>query len=205
VIGIIKPPIQSFLADMKISILQHQKASVYRQPVSAASNNVNVRNSSVDVSNSQILGKVGDELIYSTNFLKKLNYTLYPTMPPTISYETKTRTYPFRGIVDNSIFNDTNHLYALMHRVTSYAPQFFDPKGRGFEVTMTDADSIYIITYPHWSGYKIVHDPYFAVFTGIEGGVGGALTIPVIIVGAAALVVATSFLAIRMKGRTKGL
>jgi hypothetical protein len=196
-------PVHSFLSTMKLSILQHEKTSVYGKQLSTDSNNANAHNASLDVSASSINGKAGGDLIYSTDFARKRNYTLYAPAPST--YATTTATYPFKGIVDNSIFNDTNRVYALLHRIVSFVPQFFDTKGRSFETTMADADTVYVISYPHWSGYRIVHDPYFAVFTGNAGGAGvGTSGLLIILVVAAALVVTTAFVVIRVRTGKRG-
>nr|MDO8134051.1 hypothetical protein [Candidatus Njordarchaeum guaymaensis] len=200
------PSSHEFLANMKISILQHQKTSVYGKPVSVTSDGTTVHNASADISGSGINGTVGDELVSSTDFGRKRNYTLYSTSAGTV-WPTTTKTYSFKGLVDNSIFNDTHGIYAALHRIASYVPQFFDPKGRGFDVTMADTDAVFMISYPDWSGYRIVHDPYFAVYTsnpgqgGALGGVSGALMI--LIVGAA-LIVATSIAVIYVKARKRG-
>jgi hypothetical protein len=201
--GVTSEPVHSFLADMKLSILEHEKTSVYGKPLSADSNNMNVHNASLDVSASSINGRAGGDLIYSTDFARKRNYTLYTPGPST--YATTTMTYSFRGIVDNSIFNDTNGVYALLHRIVSFVPQFLDTKGRSFETTMAGADAVYMISYPHWSGYRIVHDPYFAVFTGNAGGAGeGTSGLLIILVVAAALVVTTTFVVIKVRTGKRG-
>jgi len=196
-----------FLKNMKLSILQHQKTSVYGRPVSVTSGGTTVGNASADVSGSGINETVGNELISSTDFGRKRNYTLYPTGAG-ISYLTNTTTYPFKGLVDNSIFNDTHGIYAKLHRVASFVPQFFDPKGRGFDVTIADTDAVFMISYPYWEDYRIVHDPYFAVYTsnpgqgGALGGVSG--TLMMLIVGAA-LVVVTSVAVIYSRARKRAL
>jgi hypothetical protein len=201
--GVTSEPVHSFLADMKLSILEHEKTSVYGKPLSADSNNVNVHNASLDVSASSINGRAGGDLIYSTDFARKRNYTLYAPGPST--YATTTMTYSFKGIVDNSIFNDTNRVYALLHRIVSFVPQFFDTKGISFETTMADADAVYMISYPNWSGYRIVHDPYFAVFTGNAVGAGvGTSGLLIILVVAAALVVTTAFVVIKVRTGKRG-
>lgn len=196
--GVTSENAHSFLANMKLSILEYEKTSVYGKPVSTDGHDV-----SLDVSSSSINGRAGNDLIYSTDFAKKRNYTLYAPGPTT--YATTTVTYPFKGIVDNSIFNDANQVYALLHRVVSFVPQFFDTKGRSFEATMAGADAVYMISYPHWSGYRIVHDPYFAVFTGNAGGAGLETSgLLIILVAAAALVVTTSFVVVRVRIGKRG-
>jgi hypothetical protein len=188
---------------MKLNILEYEKTSVYGKTISTESNNVDVHNASADVSASSINGRAGSDLIYSTDFSRKRNYTLY-TPTPTV-YATTTTTYPFKGIVDNAIFNDTNGVYALLHRIVSYVPEFFDTKGRSFDITMTGADAVYMISYPEWSGYRIVHEPYFAVFTGIAAGAStGTSGLLVILVAGAALVVVTSFVVIRVRTGKRG-
>nr|MDO8100559.1 hypothetical protein [Candidatus Njordarchaeota archaeon] len=194
-----------FLANMKISILQHQKTSVYGKPVSVTSNSANVRNASADVSASGFNETVGNELVSSTDFGTKRNYTLYSTGAGTV-WPTTTKTYPFKGLVDNSIFNDTQGIYAAVHRVASFVPQFFDPKGRGFDVTITDTDAVFMISYPQWEGYRIVHDPYFAVFTSTsgQGGPSGLSGAFMILIAGAALVVVTSVVVIHTRARKRG-
>ncbi len=201
--GVVSEPVHSFLSTMKLSILEYEKTSVYGKQLSTDSGNVNVHNASLDVSASSIDGRAGGDLIYSTDFARKRNYTLYEPGPS--AYATTTMTYPFKGIVDNSIFNDTNRVYAMLHRIVSFVPQFFDTKGRSFETTIAGADAVYMISYPHWSGYRIVHDPYFAVFTGNAGGAGvGTSGLLIILVVAAALVVTTAFVVIRVRTGKRG-
>jgi hypothetical protein len=201
--GVTSEPVHSFLANMELSILEYEKTSVYGKSISTESNNINVHNASADVSSSSIDGRAGSDLIYSTDFARKRNYTLYTPVPS--NYNTTTTTYPFKGIVDNSIFNDTNGVYALLHRIVSFVPEFFDPKGMSFDTTIAGADAVYTISYPDWGGYKIVNEPYFAVFTGTTAGPsGGTSGTLMIIVAAAALVVVSAFVAIRARTGKRG-
>ncbi|MHA1410094.1 MAG: hypothetical protein ACTSQY_07290, partial [Candidatus Odinarchaeia archaeon] len=58
----------------------------------------------------------------------------------------------------------------------------------------------YVITYPHWYGYEIVHDPTFVAFADLSIMLEPVIIAPLVIVGIIAVVVVSMVLIRKRRG-----
>lgn len=149
-----------------------------------------------------------NERIFETSFGAKENYQLHnytydPTEQNYTSYEAFTRTSKIAGFASNPIFAVHTYLMRFIPLVVAHMDPLLYEKAKNHLFDMSYADYFYIISYPTYSGYKIVHDPTYTAFystvslpSGDGGSSGGGtstsnLLIPIIIAVVVIVVVAS--------------
>lgn len=178
---------------MKLSIVLANKTILASQKTTdnTESNSQSVDNdSNTDVSNTAIDTKAADgETVFKADFGVKQNYNLYdasdsnPTSIPAV-----TRTVPRYGWGANPAFAafQTAFIGFLPLFVAHVDPQLYSQAKSGL-ADLTVSNYLYVISYPQWNGYKIVHDPDYTAFFQPSEGLG-LLTVIFIAVVAAATV-----------------
>jgi hypothetical protein len=153
--------------NIKMSIVLFQNSLVLNGITESTFNDQNVTDAEVDVSNGAILTQAGNEEIFKADFGVKNQYSLYnftagKTEGP---YDVVARTVPRYGFAKNSL------LFSMHVKLLKYVPlivQHIDPalyeKAKEQMLNMTYADYFYIISYPTYSGFKIIHDPTYTAY-----------------------------------------
>jgi hypothetical protein len=167
--------IYQFLSEQKIkmSIVQYSTTALLDQPAKSLSGTENVTDSDINVSNSSISTELNTgEKIFDASFGVKQTYELYnytadPAETQYQTYNATTRTIKIRGFALNTIFDNCTAFSRRLPLVVKWIdPDLYNTAGTKI-LNMTDADYFYVISYPTYSGFKIVHDPtytmYFAV------------------------------------------
>jgi len=176
---------------MKLSIVLANKtilASEKSTDDSETGQNVD-DDTTADVSNTAIDTKAADgEPVFKSDFGVKANYMLYdasdsnPTSVPAV-----TRTLGRLGWGGNPAFAFQSVLTGFLPLFVAHvAPELYKQAKSGL-VDFSVSNYLYIISYPQWNGYKIVHDPDFTAFFQPSQGTG-LLTVIFIAIAAAATV-----------------
>ncbi|HZD12070.1 MAG TPA: hypothetical protein VE177_00935, partial [Candidatus Binatus sp.] len=158
-----------------------------------------------DVSNTAVDTKASDgEKIFQSDFGTKQNYSLFDASDANpITVQSQTRTVPRLGWGDNPAFAafQTGFMGFLPLFVAHVAPELY-AQAKDDLVNFRVSNYLYIISYPQWNGYRIVHDPdYTAFFQPAQGT--GLLTVMFIVVAAAATIGGTVAFLLRRR-RTTG-
>ncbi len=178
---------------MKLSIVLANKTILATEKTTdnTEKNSQSVDNdSNIDVSSTAIDTKAGDgEEVFKADFGVKQNYNLYdasdsnPTSIPAV-----TRTVNRYGWGANPAFAafQTGFMGFLPLFVAHVDPQLFNQAKSGL-ADVTVSNYLYVISYPTWNGYKIVHDPDYTAFFQPSQGLGLLTVIFITVVAAASV------------------
>lgn len=192
---------------IKMSIVLFQNSLVLDQKTQSTFNSQNVTDSEVDVSNGAISTMAGDEEIFKSDFGTKAEYKLYNytsdhTETSYDTYNAVTRTAPRPGFAKNPLFS----LHVALLRYVPLIVAHIDPplyqKAKNYMLNMTYADYFYIISYPKYSGFRVVHDPTYTAYiatTGPTTGPAGLFGL-LLIGGIVAIVIIGTVLIVRRLG-----
>jgi hypothetical protein len=176
---------------MKLSIVLANKTILASQKTTDdTETGKNVDNdTNADISNTAINTKAPDgETVFKSDFGVKANYQLYDASdanPTTV--QAVTRTVARMGWGGNPAFAFQNVLTGFLPLFVAHvAPELYNQAKSGL-VDLSMSNYLYIISYPQWNGYKIVHDPDFTAFFQPSQGTG-LLTVIFIAVAAAATI-----------------
>jgi hypothetical protein len=145
-------------------------------------------NNESDVTHTSVNTLASDnEKVFTSNFGVKSTYQLYnSTSGSQTNYNVTTRTA-------NRPAWGGNPVYAVQNAFMSFLPLFVyhvDPSlyiaARTGMASFRVASYLYIISYPTWSGYKIVNDPQYEAFYEPTSNVLGLLTVIFIAIAVAA-------------------
>jgi hypothetical protein len=157
---------------IKMSIVNFQTSVMLdRNTHSRASSGQNVTDNDVLVSNSSISTYTDDgEKIFDASFGTKETYKLYNYTADSSEntydiYNATARTSKIRG------FSQNKNLFVFHLGLMKFLPllvanmhsQLFQ-KAKENIMNMTRANYFYLIAYPTYSGYRVVHDPTFTVY-----------------------------------------
>ncbi|MGD8565644.1 MAG: hypothetical protein PVF96_04770 [Candidatus Bathyarchaeota archaeon] len=151
---------------ISMSIVLFQASALLDQTTISSVKGEDIAENEKLVSNNTISTFTNDgEKIYDTDFGSKNTYTLHNfTSDTTETYNTITRTVDRRGFTHNPVL----HIHTFLMRYIPLALVHMDPplfeKAKNRLLNMTYADYFYIISYPTYDGYKIVHDPTHTVY-----------------------------------------
>lgn len=155
---------------IKMSIVQFQSTVVLDHTTTSESDGTNVANNEALVSNSSITTTTdNNERIFKADFATKQTYKLYnytedPTETQYETYNATTRTAKAANLADNPIFG----LYTFLMRYIPLVVANMDPvlyqQAKEHLLNLTYADYFYIIAYPTYGGYRIVHDPTYTAY-----------------------------------------
>ena len=133
---------------------------------------------STDVSKTAVTTSTADnDKVFRADFgvksqYKLYNYTFDSTENTLSTYNVNVRTVSVKGWGANPVF-------ALQNAFMGFLPLFVanvDPgliqQAKAGDVQFSTANYLYIISYPTWGGYKIVHDPDYTAFYTPANNVG---------------------------------
>ncbi len=191
--GVLRGPqtVYQYLAQngYKLSIVQSHMAILANTSTSDTTNSGSSvdNNNESDVTHTSVNTLASDnEKVFTTNFGVKSSYQLYNSTSGTqANYNVTTRTA-------NRPAWGGNPVYAVQNVFMSFLPVFVyhvDPTlfqaARTGMASFRVASYLYIISYPTWSGYKIVNDPEYEAFYQPSNNVG-LLTVLFVAVAVAA-------------------
>lgn len=155
---------------IKMSIVQFQSTVVLDHTTTFESEGTNVADNEKQVSNSSITTTTdGNEKILEADFATKQTYKLYnytqdPTETQYQTYNATTRTIKAANLANNPVLG----LYTFLMRYIPLVLANMDPtlyqQAKEHLLNMTYADYFYIIAYPTYGGYRIVHDPTYTAY-----------------------------------------
>jgi hypothetical protein len=156
--------------DIKMSIVKFQSTVVLNHTTISESDGSNVAGDEKLVSNSSITTTTNDnEKIFNADFATKQTYRLYnytedETETQFATYNTTTRTTKAANLANNPIFN----VYTFLMRYIPIVLANMDPtlyqQAKEHLLNLDYADYFCIITYPTYSGYRVVHDPTYTAY-----------------------------------------
>lgn len=173
--------IHGFLDSNKISmsIVMSQRTWVADKEVSNTVNSSSVTSGGVDVSSGSIQSTTPDgQKVFDISFGEKQTYKL-ETASGEKTYDAITRTTDVSYYAKNPILRIQNLL--LLYGNALIAQLFPTKYAEMAKVWMnaTKADYLYITSYPTYSGYQVIHDPVFTVYTPpVKTTTSGGVPIP---------------------------
>jgi len=193
---------------IKMSIVNFQTSILAdHETYSETSTGQNVTDTEVPVTDTSINTYASDgEKISSANFETKktyqlYNYTAYPEENVSSTYDAVTRTAKLGGFAGNTgLFTLHIGLMKLLPLVVVHMYPAMFQRALATIANMSRANYFYIISYPTYSGYRVVHDPTLTVYlttstTPTFPGLGSIL----IIVGVAAAAVGVSIAILKLR------
>jgi len=191
--------------DIKMSIVNFQTSIVAdRKTISETASGQNATDNECVVSDSSISTYSDEgERIYDAYFGVKETYNLYnytadPTENTFETYNATARTQQISGYARNTgLFAWHIGLLKFLPWLIANMYPLAYAYAKATIANMTRANYFYVIGYPTYSGYKIMHDPQWtvyldtsAIFTGVDNpALGGLLLIIIIVVATAASVI----------------
>lgn len=162
--------------NIKMSILNYQTSTVVGHTTycsTPSGQDVN-GTTDTDVSDSSINTYTDTgEKIFTSDFGSKQQYKLYnytadPTESTYNTYDSITRIVPIAGYAADTGLFSYQMEFASYLPLTIYhmSPGLYDDV-KDSVANMSRADYLYIISYPTYSGFKIVHDPTFTAYATI--------------------------------------
>jgi hypothetical protein len=155
---------------IKMSIVQFQSTVILDHSAYYRSGSVNVTDNEVFVDNSKISTFANDgEKIFDADFSSKTTYKLFnctddPTENEFATYNTTTRTCKIAGFARNPIFQVHTSLMRFIPLVVAHMDPALYQQAKDHLLDMNYADYFYVIAYPVYSGYRIVHDPTYTAY-----------------------------------------
>jgi len=198
---------------IKMSIVNFQTSVMFdRNTYSLSSDGQNVTDSDILVSNSSISTYADDgEKILDASFGTKETYNLYNYTADSSentfdTYNATTRTCKIDGFAQNKnlfVFH-IGLMKSLPLLVANMHSQLFQ-KAKESITNMTKANYFYLIAYPTYSGYRVVHDPTLTIYLTTSTTPAHPYLVPVLIIVGIAAVGAVIALAVvlAMEGRKK--
>jgi len=183
---------------IKMSIIDYQTSiTADHQTLSRTANGQNVTDSDVDVDSTSVDTVTDDGVrVASANFGAKqtyqlFNYTQDSSEQQSVTYNATQRTARLGG------FGRNEDLFQLQFGLLKFLPLVVYNMFPGLYLqalatltNVTRANYLYIVAYPTYSGYRVVHDPTLTVYAAVTassnvwslGGLGGLLIIAIVAV-----------------------
>jgi hypothetical protein len=154
---------------IKMSIVQFQSTVVLDHTTASESEGTNVADNEKLVSNSSITTTIDSEKIFDANFATKQTYKLYnstqdPTERQYSTYNTTTRTTKAANLANNPVFGVYTFLMRYIPLVLANMDNTLYQQAKEHLLNLSYADYFYIIAYPTYGGYRIVHDPTYTAY-----------------------------------------
>lgn len=154
---------------IKMSIVQFQSTVVLDHTTTSESDGTNVADNETLVSDSNITTTADNEKIFDANFATKQSYQLYnytedPTETQHSTYNATTRTTKAANLANNPIFGLYTFLMRYIPLVLANMDNALYQQAKEHLLNLSYADYFYIISYPIYSGYRIVHDPTYTAY-----------------------------------------
>lgn len=156
---------------IKMSIVLFQNTLTLNQETASTFNNHNVTDTELDVSNGSVVTTAGNDKIFETAFGTKPKYSLYNiTDGTTKQYNALTRTMSRAGFATNPILHIQVGLLRYIPMIVKHIDPALWEKAKDRITSMEYSDCLYVISYPTYSGYKVVHDPVFTAYPALTTG-----------------------------------
>jgi hypothetical protein len=177
-------------AEVSMSIVEYQKTILLDKETTCTVDGDDVTENEIDVTTSPIETHSTDgELICTQSFSEKSEYQLYNHIAEQpASHDVQVRTHDITGYARNRNlfqFQTSFEKYIPLILVGMYPGLF--ARARDTIANIEVADALYVISYPIYGGYKIIHDPvltaYYAPTQSLGpdlSQLGGALLLAVI-------------------------
>ncbi len=149
--------------NFKLSIVLFQTSVVIGHETQNDDSIGNATDSEHDVSTGTITTKADDsEKLFDTNFGTKNHYMLVnSTSGQNATYAANTRTQRVYGYSGNHAFDvQTGFVHLEAFVILAFHPALYHSD----DLDIAKANFIYIISYPTWGGYKVVHDPTYTAY-----------------------------------------
>ena len=204
--------IYDFLTEQKIemSIIQYSTTMMIDHTTQSKSGTQNVTDKDVNVSTGDVLTTSDTgEKVFDASFGTKETYKLYyynttdNTENTYSNYTAVTRTVKIRGFAFNAVIDDCTGFL----RYVPYALKDIDGTSYNYYqdhtllLNVTGANYFYIISYPTYGGYRVVHDPTYTMYfaptaAAPPGGIFGLIVLVLIV---AVIIVAVGLVLRRRK------
>ena len=163
----------------KLSLVLSTKA-ILASPVNDIDDSgANVDNdNSTDVSHTAVTTATADgDKIFRADFGTKSQYKLYnytsdSSESTATTYNANVRTVPVKGWGLNPVFAFQNVFMGFLPIFVANVDPGLIQQAKAGDVSFSQANYLYIISYPTWGGYKIVHDPDYTAFYTPANNVG---------------------------------
>ena len=107
----------------------------------------------------------GGEKIFDADFGTKNTYDLYnSTSGVTTTYDAYTRTVDKDGFANNPVFHIQTFLMKYIPLALAHMDEPLFDQAKSHLLNMTYADYFYVISYPVYDGYRVVHDPTYVAY-----------------------------------------
>lgn len=185
---------------ISMSIVLFQASAILDHVTESIANGQNVTDNEVMVSNDSISTFSEDgEKIFDADFGVKNTYTLYNyTSETSTTYNAVTRTAQRNGFAKNPIFKIHTFLMNYIPLALAHMDEPLYEQAKNQLLNMTYADYFYIISYPTYDGYKIIHDPTYTAYLTITEApsnlFAGLFTLIFIVIVAVAVIAAVSII-----------
>jgi hypothetical protein len=192
--------IHDFIQDngLKMSIINFQTSVMAdHETYSQTQSGQSVTDSEIEVTDTSVETYADDgEKIFETDFGTKKTYDLYnysadSTESSSDAYDSTARTAKIAGFAGNGgLFAYHIGLMKFLPAVVVHMYPALFAKAASTIADMSRADYFYIVAYPEYSGYRVVHDPTFTAYIAAttdtasenqSAGVGGIVVIAVIL------------------------
>ena len=193
--------IHDFIQDngLKMSIINYQTSVMAdHETYSQTQSGQSVMDTETEVTNTAIETYADDgEKIFKADFSTKKTYNLYnytadPTETTSDAYDSTVRTAKISGFAGNGgLFAYHIGLMKFLPAVVVHMYPALFAKASSTISDMSRADYFYIIAYPEYSGYRVVHDPTFTAYIAAApdttsenqlAGIGGIIIIALILI-----------------------
>lgn len=157
---------------IKMSIIEYQTMMMINHTTQSKSGTQNVTDKDLNVSNTDVSTTADTgEKVFDASFGTKATYKLYnytadDTENIYSNYTAVARTSKIRGFAFNAVIEDC----AGFLRYVPYALKDIDNtsynyyKDHTVTLNVTGANYLYIISYPTYGGYRVVHDPTYTMY-----------------------------------------
>jgi hypothetical protein len=164
----------------KLSIVLSNKAILASSTIiDKDDSGANVDNdNSTDVSHTAVNTAANDgDRIFRADFgvksqYKLYNYTADSSENTASNYNVNVRTVSVKGWGGNPVFGFQNAFMGFLPLFVANVDPGLIQQAKAGLVSFTTANYLYIISYPTWGGYKIVHDPDYTAFYTPSSNVG---------------------------------
>jgi hypothetical protein len=155
---------------IKMSIIQYQTTMVINHSVQNMADSQNVTDNDVNVTSSDVATTIAGtgEKVFDASFGSKNTYNLYNYTDDNkeSTYTAVIRTAKIRGFALNTVISNCTSFLRYVSYVLKHIDGPAYNQGQTLTLNVTGESYLYIISFPTYSGYRIVQDPtltaYFA-------------------------------------------
>jgi len=152
--------------NISMSIVLFQASAILDSTTESSADGQDVADGEVDVSDDTVSTFAEDgEKIFDADFGTKNTYDLYnSTSGVTTTYDAYTRTVDKDGFANNPVFHIQTFLMKYIPLALAHMDEPLFDQAKSHLLNMTYADYFYVISYPVYDGYRVVHDPTYVAY-----------------------------------------